>query len=620
MSMIFQLLFYGILGTCLVLAQVDVNQALNKNKLDVGTISASGLSDAELEQTFPRTNIHRMRNALKSLRQNWSNKLQAMPARNYQSAGINQESEIPEQQTPLREKPRDRIKVEGDTLHQVNKKAGLNDILYQGDMVLTDDQISTILESQQDSTEATPARARRQAYRDRYYPSTTWGTSVYYYYDRTATSKIVKAFEQAVAFWQNVTCINIIQSSTAVNRIRVFKGQGCYSYVGRISGVQDLSLGTGCEEFGTAAHELGHALGFFHTQSRYDRDNFISINYANIDQSYVEQFDKETSSTNYNYGMPYDYGSIMQYGATSASSNDRPTMVARDAEYQDTMGSDFVGFYDISMMNEHYKCKELCSAGTSAQCTNGGFPSPRNCAICICPSGYGGNFCDQRPPGCGDNLNATAAWQSFTNTIGDGLPTLRDNHTMCNYWVRAPDNQSVEIRISGLTTVTIDGCIFGGIEIKSHKDQKLTGYRYCSSADQNTVRRSTGSLVPIILFNRYASTKAVLEYRAVTPSSESTVTTATTFAPIVSSCQDLHPNCDLYRYFGLCQSKMIRKQCQLACRNCENHSVSSFGTNFGPNNVSNNNYFNSQNNFNNWYMNRNNNYYPYNSNPFPWYF
>ncbi|PIC26890.1 hypothetical protein B9Z55_019329 [Caenorhabditis nigoni] len=333
MSLIFQLLFYGILGTGLVLAQVDVNQALNKNKLDVGTISASGLSDAELEQTFPRTNIHRMRNALKSLRQNWSNKLQAMPARNYQSAGINQESGIPEQQTPLREKPRDRIKVEGDTLHQVNKKAGLNDILYQGDMVLTE---------------------------DRYYPSTTWGTSVYYYYDRTATSKIVKAFEQAVAFWQNVTCINIIQSSTAVNRIRVFKGQGCYSYVGRISGVQDLSLGTGCEEFGTAAHELGHALGFFHTQSRYDRDNFISINYANIDQSYVEQFDKETSSTNYNYGMPYDYGSIMQYGATSASSNDRPTMVARDAEYQDTMGSDFVGFYDISMMNEHYKCKGTC--------------------------------------------------------------------------------------------------------------------------------------------------------------------------------------------------------------------------------------------------------------------
>lgn len=167
----------------------------------------------------------------------------------------------------------------------------------------------------------------------------------------------------------------------------------------------------------------------------------------------------------------------MQYGATSASSNSKPTMVARDTEYQDTMGSDFVGFYDISMMNEHYKCKELCPAATSAKCTNGGFPNPRSCASCICPSGFGGALCDQRPPGCGENLNATATWQSFSSTIGDGLPTLRDNHTMCNYWIRAPDGQAVEIRINGLTTVTIDGCIFGGIEIKTNKDQKLTGYR-----------------------------------------------------------------------------------------------------------------------------------------------
>ncbi|CAE48502.1 Zinc metalloproteinase nas-31 [Caenorhabditis elegans] len=611
--MILQLLFYS-LFTHLAVSQIDVNQALNQNKLNIDTISSSAISDAELEKTFPRTNLSRMRNALKSLRQNWSAKLQAMPARNYQNAGTNQENGATEQQKPLREKPRDRVKMEGDTLHQVNKAAGLNDILYQGDMVLTDDQIATILEARDETTVSTASRARRQAYRDRYYPSTTWGSSVYYYYDRTATPKIVKAFEQAVAFWQNVTCINIMQSSTAINRIRVFKGQGCYSYVGRISGVQDLSLGTGCEEFGTAAHELGHALGFFHTQSRYDRDNYISINYANIDPSYVEQFDKETSNTNFNYGMPYDYGSIMQYGATSASSNDKATMIARDTEYQDTMGSDFVGFYDISMMNEHYKCKELCPAASSAQCKNGGFPSPRNCAICICPSGYGGILCDQRPPGCGDSVTATTTWQTLTNTIGDGLPTLRDNHTMCNYWVKAPDNQAVEIRISGLTTVTIDGCIFGGVEIKTHKDQKLTGYRYCSSADQNTVHRSTGSLVPIILFNRYASTKAVLEYRAVTPSVDVSAT-YTTFAPIVNSCQDLHPNCDFYKFFGMCRSKKIRSNCKFTCHDCNNNNASPFGSNFFNNNY---------NSFNNWYTNKNKNYYPYsnsnNNKPWMWFF
>ncbi|KIH43671.1 hypothetical protein ANCDUO_26318, partial [Ancylostoma duodenale] len=37
---------------------------------------------------------------------------------------------------------------------------------------------------------------------------------------------------------------------------------------------------------------------------------------ANIQPDYVDQFDKESATTNYNYGMPYDYGSIMQYGAT----------------------------------------------------------------------------------------------------------------------------------------------------------------------------------------------------------------------------------------------------------------------------------------------------------------
>ncbi|VDM86025.1 unnamed protein product [Strongylus vulgaris] len=32
-------------------------------------------------------------------------------------------------------------------------------------------------------------------------------------------------------------------------------------------------------------------------------------------------------------------------------------MVAKEAAYQETMGSDIVGFYDVSMMNEHYNCK-----------------------------------------------------------------------------------------------------------------------------------------------------------------------------------------------------------------------------------------------------------------------
>lgn len=70
----------------------------------------------------------------------------------------------------------------------------------------------------------------------------------------------------------------------------IFNSFRCYSIIGRDGGRQDLSLGDGCYRKGIAVHETLHLLGFFHEQSRLDRDEHVTVHYYNTLESRVISF------------------------------------------------------------------------------------------------------------------------------------------------------------------------------------------------------------------------------------------------------------------------------------------------------------------------------------------
>lgn len=169
------------------------------------------------------------------------------------------------------------------------------------------------------------------------------------------TELINEAFQE----YHNKTCIRFIKRTNQKNYIRIFSGEGCYSYIGMINmGAQDVSLGNGCMDKGTIIHNLGHTIGFFHEQNRSDRDDYIIIYYQNIQSGMESQFQKLAPQQNKLYNR-FDYDSIMMYGNKAFSRDGYSnTMVARDGtplkEPYDKKG---LTFSDIQRIERLYECK-----------------------------------------------------------------------------------------------------------------------------------------------------------------------------------------------------------------------------------------------------------------------
>lgn len=134
----------------------------------------------------------------------------------------------------------------------------------------------------------------------------------------------------AIAHWQQKTSIKFKVRTNEADYVLFRAGSGCSSAVGKVGGVQFVTLGDGCSR-GNAIHEIGHALGLWHEQSRADRDTKVKIMFDNIQAGAVHNFDQHIADGT-DLGS-YDYGSIMHYPRNAfAKDPTKPTIVTPNGE------------------------------------------------------------------------------------------------------------------------------------------------------------------------------------------------------------------------------------------------------------------------------------------------
>ncbi len=147
--------------------------------------------------------------------------------------------------------------------------------------------------------------------------ATNWwpnGVIPYVFSGNVSTANRDLAIE-AMAEWEMVAAVSFQPGLGVGNYIYIQNHASANnSWVGVQGGMQIVNIHS-WNEF-IIVHELGHALGLWHEQSRADRDTYVTINLALIPLDDWHNFDMHSEA--YMIG-PYDFDSIMHYGQCAFS-------------------------------------------------------------------------------------------------------------------------------------------------------------------------------------------------------------------------------------------------------------------------------------------------------------
>jgi len=229
-----------------------------------------------------------------------------------------------------------------------------NSELFEGDIENVD--VSLIDTDSEDGGLRNAIRGSYSKWRDNTVPYVISGS-----YNSRERRIIMNAMEE----YHKNTCLRFKKRTNERGYIDIKRGGGCSSSVGRTGRGQQVSLANGCVSIGIVIHELMHAVGFWHEQSRADRDNYVTIQYDNIHRGMAYNFQKYGLEKIDHLGAEYDYCSVMHYSLKAFSKNGRKTIVPKRSLDKCSRIGQRSGFSDtdIRKINTLYQCSGYKQVG-----------------------------------------------------------------------------------------------------------------------------------------------------------------------------------------------------------------------------------------------------------------
>jgi hypothetical protein len=160
---------------------------------------------------------------------------------------------------------------------------------------------------------------------------------------------------------ESQTCVRFVERTNQIDFLEIINDEsGCWSWLGRQGGRQELSMGPGCVWPGIMMHELIHALGYDHMHNDITRNNFVDILWENIWPGMEHNFEVVDPQWFSNFNTPYDLRSVMHYPRWAFGVSGRDTIIPRDRSYLNVIGeTGTMSPGDFTRINRMYLCRNV---------------------------------------------------------------------------------------------------------------------------------------------------------------------------------------------------------------------------------------------------------------------